>query len=143
MKKKKFILGLMIIIEIFLIIVIVYQIKSSSIHEPPERVAIELKGKILHISSHNDFNLACLKVEKSNYTEYRKETAEFFIRVKDSLAVMVYPATNQSLKIGSEILVNYNHDHQILELEKGDTISKQKIIFFPVGNYIKDSCIPE
>lgn len=143
MKKEKFILGLMIIIEIFLIIVIVYQEKSSSIHEPPERVAIELKGKILHISSHDDFNIACLKVEKSNYIEYRKETAEFFIRVKDSLAVMVYPASNQSLKIGSEILVNYNYNHQIFELEKEDTISKQKIMFYPIGDYLKDSCIPE
>jgi|JRYL01.1.fsa_nt_gb TfoX/Sxy family transcriptional regulator of competence genes len=143
MKKGKFILGFMVILEIFLIIVIINQEKSRSIYKERDGIGLTLKGKIIQIHSEGDFRLACLKVEKSNYIEYRKETAEFFIRVKDSLAVMVYPASNQSLKIGSEILVNYNYNHQIFELEKEDTINKQKIMFYPIGNYIKDSCIPE
>jgi hypothetical protein len=113
-----------------------------------EEFDLELKGRITEIKSDGSLRIACLKVEKSNYKEYRVEDNRFFMRVKDSLAVMIYNTKHidkpryHLYEIGSELLINHNNNKQIIELAGKDTIDRYGIATYPVRDYLKNSCVP-
>lgn len=109
---------------------------------------LELKGRIIEIKADKSLSIACLKVEESNYKEFRMENDRFFIRVKDSLAVLIYntmPGNSPRYYMyenGTELLINYKNNWQVLVIENGDTVDISPIWNYPTRDYLNNSCIP-
>lgn len=141
---------------ILLIVLIIFlgNIFMGSLPESQERKKfvqdfdLELRGKIIEIKSDGALRIACIKVNESNYKNYRNEGDKFFIRVKDSLAVLIYSSKigkrprYHLYEIGSELLINYHDNKQILEVKNSDTLDYHPILLYPTRNYLKNSCIP-
>ena len=147
------VLGLILIVAI-LIILIINLIKITPMYKEHQNFVnnfdLELKGEIIEIKSDTSLRIACIKVEESNYKEYYKvEGNRFFIRVKDSLAIMIYSSKHlkkpriHHYEVGSQLLINHNNNKKIIEIEGKDTIDRYGIETFPIRNYLKNSCIPD
>ena len=157
--KKKIIVLLIIIggvlITLLIVLIVLGNLFMDSLPESKERekfveeFTLELKGKIIDIKSDGALRIACLKVEDSNYKEYRNENQKFFIRVKDSLAVIIYSTKVGNnpryhlYSIGSELLINFRNNKKVLEIKDKDTLDYHPILLYPTRDYLKNSCIPD
>ncbi|SMC70319.1 hypothetical protein [Moheibacter sediminis] len=152
---KKIVLIIVVLIVLFGIVRFLLNllVESAPMYKEYQKFVnnfdLELKGEIIDIKSDGSLRIACLKVEHSNYKEYYKvEGNRFFMRVKDSLAVMIYSTKDvnkfrhHQYRIGSQLLINHNNNKKIIELEEKHTIDIYGIDTFPVRDYLKNSCIP-
>ncbi|SMC70307.1 hypothetical protein [Moheibacter sediminis] len=139
---------------ILIIFLIIKGVESTPMHKDHqnfiENFDLELKGEIIEIKSDTSLRIACLRVEESNYKDYNQiDNNRFFIRVKDSLAVMIYSVKDlrrprhHQYKIGSKLVINLDNNKKIIEIDNGDTIDVHSIRKFPVRDYLKNSCIPD
>ncbi|CAN0602382.1 unnamed protein product, partial [Ectocarpus sp. 12 AP-2014] len=126
---------------------------------------LNLKGEVLNIEQ-NQYGqyLVCLKVIKSNHknyfpvhnpNKYRSENSDlwedrFFIKVQDSLAIMILINDGASKIIHNRITkgskININSDGKKgYEIYDGDTNKSQGKIYYimtsPVRDNIKKSCL--
>ena len=155
--KKNRLIGLLIVLGVIIGIaglLLILFVESTPMYKNHKKFEdnfdLELKGEIIHIKADTSLRIACLKVDKSNYKEYYKvEGNRFFMRVKDSLAVMIYSTKDinkirfHQYKIGSHLLINYNNNKKIIELEGKDTIDRRSIATYPIRDYLKNSCVPD
>lgn len=156
MNKLKIIGGVVIgglFLLTMMIFLVIRFVESTPIYKENQKFRdnfdLELKGEIIDIKSDGSLRIACLKVEESNYKKYYKvEGNRFFMRVKDSLAVMIYSVKDinkprHQYRVGSQLLINHNNNKKIIELEGKDTIDIFMIRKFPIRKYLKNSCVPD
>lgn len=141
-------------------------LENWSNNEPERRVKKEtfdvyLSGKVIDIQELGRNNLYCIQIDTSNYREYRRESDLFFVRIKDSLAVIAMDTQNKnfyeySIQVGSRVSIEKTKRFIILrQYLKNDTIGKPKksddrylengYISHPVlaQEDLKNSCIPK
>lgn len=122
-----------------------------------ENFDLKLSGEIIDVQDYGGVATCCIKVKESTYKNFFKKnksydnTERFFIKVEDSLAVMIVSlnGTNHRLRtklnLGAKVDVNYEKFrgrkwNRIINVN--DTVDFT-LATYPIEDYIKNSCLGE